>query len=356
MPAELWVRAETKPSEHRAPLTPEDAGALIAQGLSVTVESSPRRIFPDAAYEAAGCRLAEPGAWQQAGSAQVVVGLKDLPPEIDALRHRHVYFGHAYKKQQGSAELLRRFVRGRGELLDLEYLVDDRGRRLVTFGYWAGYVGAALAVLRWRGGLDAPLKPSDRASLDAALAGGSGRGRPRVLVVGAEGRCGRGARDALAVAGVTPLCWDVEETRTLDRAALLDVDILVNTVLVSRPVPPFLLPEQLAGAGRRLSLVVDVSCDVGSPCNVLPVYDRTTDWNEPVRRVYDGPRPLDVIAIDNLPSLLPAEASRAFSRALAPLLARLDDDTAPWRACRGCFLEACVDLDPDLLTSPVRDV
>ena len=36
---------------------------------------------------------------------------------------------------------------GGGALLDLEYLTDDHGRRLAAFGYWAGYVGAALAVL-----------------------------------------------------------------------------------------------------------------------------------------------------------------------------------------------------------------
>ena len=103
--------------------------------------------------------------------------------------HRHIFFGHAYKGQDGAADLLRRFQAGGGSLLDIEYLVDDNGRRLAAFGYWAGYVGAALAVLRRRGQLT-PLEPLSKSALDASLAGG---GPPKALVVGALGRCGRGA-------------------------------------------------------------------------------------------------------------------------------------------------------------------
>ena len=53
--------------------------------------------------------------------------------------------------------------------------------------------------------------------------------------------------------------------------------------------------------------------------NVLPVYDTTTTWHDPVRRLREEP-PLDLIAIDNLPSLLPREASTDFSAALLPQL------------------------------------
>ena len=34
--------------------------------------------------------------------------------------------------------------------------MDDGGRRLAAFGFWAGYLGAALAVLHHRGGLRGP--------------------------------------------------------------------------------------------------------------------------------------------------------------------------------------------------------
>lgn len=51
----------------------------------------------------------------------VIVGLKELPEDGSDLTHQHLYFGHAYKYQGGWKELLGRFDKGGGGLLDLEY-------------------------------------------------------------------------------------------------------------------------------------------------------------------------------------------------------------------------------------------
>ena len=339
----LWMRHEVRPTERRAPIVPADAGRLVRHGFDVTVEASPQRAFPIEEYAAAGCRIAAAGSWVDAPRDHFVVGIKELPDEPAALVHRHVYFGHAYKEQAGADKLLRRFVAGGGELLDLEYLVDERGRRLAAFGYWAGYVGAALAVLRLRGRL-APLEPLSRDALDAALRPATGDAPVKALVIGALGRSGRGATDALTVAGAETTAWDVAETRQLDRPALLAHDLLVNAVLTNAPVPPFLTPADLDTPGRRMSVVADVTCDVTSDCNVLPIYDAHTSWQEPARRLRDGEPPVDIIAIDNLPSLLPEEASVAFSAELTPQLALLGTDAAPWRRCLADFHSAIANV------------
>ncbi|WP_448317486.1 saccharopine dehydrogenase [Streptomyces sp. CO7] len=332
----LWMRHETRASERRAPLVPEDAGRLVRQGVVITVEESGRRVFPLEEYAAAGCRTAPAGSWTDAPRDAYVLGLKELPAGPARLEHRHIFFGHAYKGQEGAGELLGRFAAGGGALLDLEYLVDEDGRRLAAFGYWAGYVGAALALLYRRGMLKPPLRPLAKEELDALLREGADQDC-RALVIGALGRCGRGACDALAAGGVDATRWDVEETRDLDRRALLAHDLLVNTVLTTRPVPPFLRREDLDAPGRRLSLVSDVTCDVTSECNVLPVYDQVTDWDSPVRPLAcDGP-PAEIVAIDNLPSLLPAESSRAFSAELAPQLALLGGSGPAWRRALRSF-------------------
>jgi saccharopine dehydrogenase (NAD+, L-lysine-forming) len=336
----LWLRHETRTTERRTPVVPSDARRLVESGVTLTVEESPQRIFPVEAYEEAGCRVAEAGSWVSAPSDAVVVGLKELPDEPGELRHRHIFFGHAYKRQPGAAELLRRFVSGGGALLDLEYLVDDDGRRLAAFGYWAGYLGAALAVLHLRGALHTPLEPTSKPELAAELQ--ASKGELTALVIGALGRSGRGARDALAEAGIEPTCWDLAETRALDRKALLDHELVINTVLTTRPIPPFLTDKDLDEPGRRLSMLSDVTVDVGSPMNLLPVYDTTTDWEHPVRRLRERP-PLDLIAIDNLPSLLPREASADFSAALLPQLLDFADG-GPWRRCLERFHEACREL------------
>ncbi|MBM7770676.1 saccharopine dehydrogenase (NAD+, L-lysine-forming) [Actinokineospora baliensis] len=316
----LWMRHEVRTTERRAPITPDDARTLVDAGFAVTVERSPQRVFPLEDYAAAGCATAEAGSWVDAPDDAYVIGLKELPDGPSELRHRHIYFGHAYKAQHGAATLLDRFTAGGGALLDMEYLTDDSGRRLAAFGYWAGYVGAALAVLHLRGQLTTPLVPTTREDLDAALRGG---GDTRAIVVGALGRSGRGACDALAVAGIEATAWDLEETRNLDKPALLGHDLLVNTVLTTTPVPPFVTEADLDAPGRRLAVISDVTCDVTSDCNVLPVYDRITDWDQPARRLR-ADNPVDIIAIDNLPSLLPKEASTAFSADLLPLLQNLD--------------------------------
>jgi saccharopine dehydrogenase (NAD+, L-lysine-forming) len=46
----LWLRAETKPMEHRAALTPATAKELLNAGYRITVERSEERIFDDEEY------------------------------------------------------------------------------------------------------------------------------------------------------------------------------------------------------------------------------------------------------------------------------------------------------------------
>ncbi|MET7685362.1 saccharopine dehydrogenase [Streptomyces sp. NPDC005423] len=338
----LWLRHEVRSTERRTPVVPADARRLVAAGTALTVEESPQRIFPVEEYEAAGARVAPAGSWVSAPPDAVVLGLKELPDAPARLSHRHIYFGHAYKRQPGAADLLGRFAAGGGALLDLEYLVDDDGRRLAAFGYWAGYLGAALAVLQQRGRLTAPLTPTSKKELDETLRPAPGDEDFTALVVGARGRSGRGAQGAFAVAGVEPVRWDLVDTRDLDRGALLAHDVMVNAVLATTPVPPFLREQDLDDPARRLRTLSDVTCDVGSPLNVLPVYDRTTEWAGPVRRLRAEP-PLDLIAIDNLPSLLPRESSTDFSAALLPLLLEYGVGTA-WARCLDRFHATCAEL------------
>lgn len=341
----IWMRHESRRTEQRAALVPEDARELIARGVHLTVEESPQRVFRTHAYADAGCAIAQPGSWaSHCPATDIVLGLKELPDEPADLVHRHIFFGHAYKGQPGAPLLLRRFAAGGGTLLDLEHLLDAENRRIATFGYWAGYAGASLAVVQHRGELTVPLAPSSREELRRRLAPGRRGGGVSAVVIGAHGRSGRGACEALGAAGIRPTRWGPDETRDLDREALLAHDILVNAIGCDRPVPPFLTKADLDNERRRLSVIADVTCDVGSELNTLPVYDHVTDWDTPVERLREGPRPLDLIAVDNLPSLVPAEASRSFSADLWPLLLSLREGSEVWNRCRGAFRHALASL------------
>lgn len=108
-------------------------------------------------------------------------------------------------------------------LYDLEFLQDENGRRVAAFGYHAGFAGAALAVEAWaaqmKGEALGAVKPyPNEGELIAHIkkvVKEAGR-EPRVLVIGALGRCGRGAVDLCVKAGISEeniLRWDMEETK-----------------------------------------------------------------------------------------------------------------------------------------------
>lgn len=290
--------------------------------------------------------------------------------------------------------MLARFPRGGGMLYDLEFLQDESGRRVAAFGFHAGFAGAALAVQTWAHQLTSGgenglggVKPFDNEGLlvDAVQkdlkAGEAKAGRkPRALVMGALGRCGRGAVDLLVKAGVPEeniIKWDIQETREKQGPyqEILDSDvsvflflflfslplfflltffsqIFVNCIYLSDPIPPFIAPESLNSDKRTLSVVCDVSCDTTNPHNPIPIYDINTTFDQPTVPVKTtaGP-PLSVISIDHLPSLLPREASEAFSDALLPSLKSLKDrNEAPvWVRAEKLFDEKVATLPKEKL-------
>ena len=79
---------------------------------------------------------------------------------------------------------------------------------------------------------------------------------------------------------------------------------------------------------RKLSVVCDVSADTTNPNNPIPIYTVATTFDKPTVPVEVKAGPvLNVISIDHLPSLLPREASEAFSNDLLPHLLQLKN----WR-------------------------
>lgn len=348
----LWVRAEQRPNEERVGLTPEGAKEMIARGIRVTVEESSVRAIPMGGYVAAGCEIAPENSWPDAPLDAIIFGLKELPEDGTPLPHKHIMFGHAYKGQHSGIALLNRFKSGGGTLYDLEYLVDESGRRVAAFGYWAGYAGAAVTLKSWIAqqsvGICGPVGVFDDKDallddlgidldeLDADL--------PTAIVIGALGRVGTGASDLLETLGIAVTKWDMAETASGGPfPEILAHDIFMNCIF-ARPGTPVFVPSEAKTAPRQLTAIGDVACDPDSDYNPVPVYDKATTWEAPALRVHENPV-LDVMAIDNLPSMLPVESSEDYAAQLLPTLLTLDDlSKGVWARAEADFITHCKDL------------
>ncbi len=177
----------------------------------------------------------------------------------------------------------------------------------------------------------APALISDvKSSVSAALAANSGR-PPRVIIIGALGRCGTGSIDLCRAAGVAQediIGWDMAETAAGGPfPEIAASDVFINYVYLGpNAIPPLVTLDSLAKPGRRLRVIYDVSLDPNNPNNPVPMYSQYTNFNEPTLPVPvdgDGPE-LTVVSIDHLPTLVAREASDEFSSLLLPSLLTLN--------------------------------
>jgi len=342
-------------------IPPSSCKQLLDHGFQLTVERSSQRFFKDSEYEAVGCRMVAEGSWESdAPLDALIAGLKELPESDAPLKHRHIFFAHCFKTQAGWKELLDRFHRGGGKIFDLEFLQDERGRRVAAFGYHAGFNGAAFGIDMWAEQQLNPGKPYPaitpfvneqalvehvRGNLEKAVKV-AGR-RPVVLVMGALGRCGTGAVEFAQKVGLGQECilqWDMAETaRGGPFNEIVQSDIFVNCIYLSKPIPPFITQAQLDG-DRRLTAIVDVSCDTTNPHNPIPIYTANTTFDQPTMKIpTSNVKPLDLMAIDHLPTALPRESSEQFCRDLMPYLLQLHAPEASrvWSDALQLFEEKC---------------
>lgn len=358
----LWIRDEIKPFEKRAPITPFHVGKLIEESHEIIVESSANRIFPDADYLAFGCKIAQSGSWPSAPKDAIILGLKYLKDVSFPLIHRHIYFAHAYNdsrifhEKSGVTSLMQNFRNGGGTHYDLEFLTDNNFQRVAAFGVSAGFAGASIALLILAKKMQnitppftistfydssAKLLQDVQLAIEPILLHQS----PKILIIGATGRCGRGAKNVLEKFGLTWDEWGQQETQSKDKLLeIMTYDLLINCAGIKKQTQAFLTNSQLY-EGMRLNLIADIGCET-SGNNPLPIYNGVTTYDNPTHRIALNNQYLDIIAIDNLPTFLPFDSSTDFSTQLFPHLRELLNcgDTAVWDRAGQIFQHRLVEL------------
>tara|TARA_B000000609_G_scaffold144584_1_gene125388 strand:- start:38 stop:1090 length:1053 start_codon:yes stop_codon:yes gene_type:complete len=326
----LWLRAEHRENEKRVGLTPQGAAQLIKNGIKVSVEASDTRIISTKDYKDAGCEIVSAGSWENAPEDVIIFGLKELPNNNNPLKHSHIMFGHAFKGQVSGKNLLKKFKSGGGTLYDIEYLTQETGKRVAAFGYWAGFAGAYASLKVWMSQLKKEECPSltafnDKQNLlkDISNEINSIKTLPSAIVIGSLGRVGTGVCEFCEEWSLNIKKWDLAETVSGGPFhEVLNHEILFNCVVATPKTPVFFQPDYIASK-RKLSVIGDIACDPDSDYNPIPIYSTPTTWSKPSLNIASDP-PLDVMAIDNLPSLLPKESSIDFAEQLFPYLLGFD--------------------------------
>lgn len=334
---QFWLREETKSNEFRRALTPDSCEQLIAAGHTVVVEDWKDSIIPTEDYKAVGCEIVAAGSWIDSDLQNIIVGLKALPENIESFKHTHIFFAHVYKEQDGWREIMQKFQKGGGRIIDLEFMLDENNKRVCAFGYWAGFVGAGLGALfsktddhnKAKQALNKSKRFKDKEEFLDFIKRHSKVSVAEAIVIGANGRSGSGALDCLKELGWNVTGWDkIDTSRGGPFPEILSFDLFVNCVLAMSKMPPF-ITKDLLKEPRKLNMISDVSCDPDSDCNMIPIYTEATKIDDPVIDIEGLGEQLGLIAIDNLPSILPKESSFDFSSQLVSHLLDFSDDVTP---------------------------
>ena len=314
----IVIRKEYKLNETRVAITPIDCFKLIKYNYIVYVEKSNNRCFSDNIYQENGCILIDSMySLQYNIDEMLIIGLKELPDDDIIYKFYHIYFSHTFKNQLNSEYILNKFKLNNGRIYDLEYFRDIDNNRLFAFGKYAGVVGCYLGLLQYYNKLVYNINIKEITSFNSfdnmikeISKCKTFFNNIRVGVIG-NGRCGKGCIILLELLNIK---YDI--ITRINNYNLTDYDIILNNILLTSYINPFITTDTLYKFIKPC-VIVDISCDYNNPFNPLPIYNRLSTFIEPV---IDINNMISMIAIDNLPSLLPCDSSSDFSSKLVSIM------------------------------------
>ena len=134
----LGIRKEDKNKwERRVPLIPEHLKELKEKfGVETIIQPSKIRTFSDKNFEDADVVINE-----DLSSSSVVFAIKEIPIDFFEPGKTYVFFSHTIKGQKHNMPMLKKMMELECNLIDYEKITDEKGRRLVFFGRFAGLAG-----------------------------------------------------------------------------------------------------------------------------------------------------------------------------------------------------------------------
>jgi NAD(P) transhydrogenase subunit alpha len=332
----LWVPRETRSGERRVAASPESAKKLAAAGFDVRIEKGAGEAagFPDAAFAAAGARLAGEDGWS---AADVV--LKVAPPSADeAAKLREGAWLFALLDPYRNLDLVKELA-ARGVVSFAMELVPRTTRAqsidvLSSQASIAGYKAVLLAASRL--GKYFPqlmtaagtIAPARVVVLGAGVAGLQALATARRLGAVVEVSDVRAAvkeqveslggrfidlPQMPSAEGAGGYAKEVskeflEKQRGVLTARLAAADVVITTALVPGRKAPVLVTREMVEAMKPGAVVIDIAASQGGNCELSRADEEVVH------------RGVLILGPSNLAATLPGDASLLYSRNLWNLL------------------------------------
>lgn len=353
------IRERKSPPDNRVALSPRQCADIQEKfsSIKIVVEPSPDRCYADAEYAAEGIELSG-----QLEDCDILLGIKEVPPERLIPGKTYFFFSHTKKKQPYNQKLMHALIDKRIGMIDYECLTHSDEQRILGFGLFAGIVGAHNGLLTYGkkfGMYSLPPAHSVR-NFRKLVASYENVRLPNIrIAVTGSGKVAAGVLEIMVQMDIEPIepedyfyneyeypvyCHfkgrslyarkddgsfhredfhtNPEQYKCLFGQYLSKTDILMNGIYWDVQVPRLFEKTDVQRGDFRMSVISDITCDVdGSvPINIGastiadPVYgiDRETLAEAPPFQ--PSKDIIDVMAVDNLPNELPRDASQYFGQ------------------------------------------
>ncbi len=354
----IGILDETRePQDNRVPLTPSQCAILKEENpdFEVYVQSSKHRCYSDDEYRYQGVELKE-----DLEDCDILLGVKEIKPQLLIPEKTYFIFSHTIKKQPANQPLLHAVLEKKIRLIDWETLTDDKYKRLIAFGRWAGIVGAyhAIRMIGLKTGAFHIKQMSECHNFAEAQREFAKVKLPKLkIVLTGTGRVSKGAAFLLDLLGIKKVsgynfCYNEfdevvytqlssgdmyyregfekfnaddyhaqpEEYQSNFYPFCKSADVMINGIYWDARIPVFFTTEQMKEKDFRIGIISDISCDI-APHASVPSTLKPSDISNPyygyepqTRQIIDAfsTGSVDVMAIDNLPNELPRDASEDF--------------------------------------------
>jgi len=136
---------------------------------------------------------------------------------------------------------------------------------------------------------------------------------PTICIIGHNGNCASGVIEIL---DFFKLKYNIIEKDDIDKGSKMKkFDILYNCICLDNKYSEIWFDEKTIFP--KNIVIVDISADYAKSNNPIKIYNNNTTFENPVYKYNNN---VDIIAINNLPSLLPKDSSNYFSNILLQLL------------------------------------